>query len=94
MQDQSNQISGDEDPQAHKFDPLAAVVLHVLVTEGRHGMDDEQMARAVERDPSKPDERSEVKRALAVLVADDLAIHEGEQWTPTRAAVRAAELSF
>ncbi len=94
MQDQSNHVPHDEDGQTHQLDPLVAVVLHVLVTEGRHGMDIEQMARAVERDPSKPDERSEAERALAVLVADDLAIHEGEQWTPTRAAVRAAELSF
>lgn len=94
MQDEDNQIPADNGSQAHESDPLAAVVLHVLVTEGRHGMAVEQMARAVERDPSKLDERSEVERALAVLVRDDLALHEGEQWTPTRAAVRAAELSF
>ena len=74
------------------IDLLAAVVLHTLVAESARTF--EAICRAVERDPSKPDERSEVDAALAVLVDDGLALREGEQWTPTRAAVRAAELSF
>lgn len=73
------------------IDLLAAVVLHVLVSEGRDGLGVEQIARTVERNA---DEHDEVRRALAVLVADDLATEEGEHWKPTRAAIRAQELSF
>jgi hypothetical protein len=74
------------------IDQLAAVVLHVLVSERARTF--EAICRAVERDPKKPHERSEVDAALTGLVRDKLAAQEGEQWTPTRAAVRAAELSF
>ena len=81
-----------DDGISERIDLLAAVVLHVLVAERTRTF--EPICRAVERDPSKPAERSEVEQALAVLVADGLAVQEGEQWTPTRAAVRAAELSF
>jgi hypothetical protein len=82
----------DNDGISERIDLLAAVVLHVLVAESARTF--EPICRSVQRDPNKPDERSEVEQALAVLVADGLALHEGEQWTPTRAAVRAAELSF
>jgi hypothetical protein len=82
----------DNDGISERIDLLAAVVLHTLVAGRARAF--EPICREVERDPSKPAERSEVEQALAVLVADKLAVHEGEQWTPTRAAVRAAELSF
>jgi hypothetical protein len=82
----------DPDATPQHIDLLAAVVLHTLVA--RRARAFEPICRAVERDPNKPAERSEVEQALAVLVADKLAVHEGEQWTPTRAAVRAAELSL
>lgn len=67
-------------------------MLHVLIHESARTF--EAICHAVERDPDTPKDRSEVGQALALLVADGLAVKEGEQWTPTRAAVRAAELSF
>ncbi len=82
----------DNDGISQHIDLLAAVVLHVLVHDNARTF--EPICRALDRDPNKPNERSEVEQALAVLVTDGLALHEGEQWTPTRAAVRAAELSF
>lgn len=90
-------------------DLLAAVVLHVLVTEGREGMPIEAVARECERDPADEAELEEVQTALEILVRDDLALREGggasagpagsagpadASFRPTRAAVRAAELSF
>jgi hypothetical protein len=74
-------------------DLLAAVVLHVLVAEP-HKSAFAQIAKGVERDIDVAGERQEVEDALAVLVADELAIREGEHWRATRAARRAAELSF
>ena len=82
----------DNDGISERIDLLAAVVLHALVAGRTRTF--EPICRSVERDPKKPEERSEVEQALALLVADGLAVQEGEQWTPTRAAVRAAELSF
>ncbi len=75
-------------------DALAAVVLHTLVTEGREGMTVAQVARACERDPDSPAEMRETEAALGVLLEDDLAARDGELCRPSRAAVRAAELSF
>jgi hypothetical protein len=85
-------------------DLLAAVVLHVLVTDGRDGISTARMAHECERDPADEAERREVEVALEILVRDDLAIREaedpeaplgeGDRFRPTRAAVRAAELSF
>jgi hypothetical protein len=87
-------------------DLLAAVVLHVLVTDGPQGISFEQIARACERDPDDEAERREVEVALEILVRDELAIREpqgrsaragageGPCYRPTRAAMRAAELSF
>jgi hypothetical protein len=82
-------------------DLLAAVVLHVLVTEGRDGISPDEVARACERDPSDEAERGEVEAALEILVRDELAVRqaagsrdESPSFAPTRAAVRAAELSF
>jgi hypothetical protein len=78
------------------LDLLAAVVLHTLVAEGHAGMTLQRVAIACERDPSDPAELSEVERALEVLLDDGLAKREGEGelLRPTRAAVRAQELSF
>lgn len=81
-------------------DLLAAVVLHVLVTDGPQGLSLEQIAQICERDPDDEAERREVEVALEILVRDELAIGEsaeseaGMRFKPTRAAVRAAELSF
>jgi hypothetical protein len=73
---------------------LAAVALHVLVTEGRKGMTDVQVASACERDPTKQAEMREIKAALLALLRDGLAERNGDLFKPTRAAARAAELSF
>jgi hypothetical protein len=75
-------------------DPLAAVVLHVLVSEARKGFTAVQIAKACERDPSDPSDLDEVEAALEVLLNDDLAQCKNDLYRPTRAAVRAAELSF
>lgn len=81
-------------------DLLAAVVLHVLVADGPHGLSLEQVARACERDPGNEAERREVEVALEILVHDELAFREADGskaralFKPTRAAIRAAELSF
>jgi hypothetical protein len=82
----------DSDATPQHIHRLAAVVLHVLVAEKARTF--EPICYAVERDPRLPAERSEVEQALAVLVADNLAVEQNDEWTPTRAAVRAAELSF
>ncbi len=94
MQDQSNQIPGDEDTQAHKFDPLAAVVLHTLVSKGRDGISAQGVARECERDPADPAEMHEIEMAISILIADGLAQQEHDLFVPTHAAIRAEELSF
>jgi hypothetical protein len=74
---------------------LAAVALHTLVAEGRGGMTRAQVARACERDPADSAEMREIEMALGILLEDDLAERDGELFfKPTRAAVRATELSF
>ena len=73
---------------------LAAVVLHVLVHEARDGIDLPRLARACERDPEDPAQADEVRAAAESLLADGLATRERESFEPTRAALRAAELSF
>jgi hypothetical protein len=83
------QRAGDPEP-----DLLAAVVLHTLVSEGREGMTVEQVAVACERSPNHPGEEREIELALAILVGDGLAACEDDLYRPTRAAIRAAELSF
>jgi hypothetical protein len=57
-------------------DLLAAVVLHVLVTEGQQGISLERVARECERDPDDAAERREVETALEILVRDELAVPE------------------
>ena len=83
-------------------DLLAAVVLHTLVGPGDEcglgrsapALTLAQVALACERDPAAPAELAEVGHALGVLLAADLARPEGDRYRATRAAVRAAELSF
>jgi hypothetical protein len=75
-------------------DPLAAVVLHILVSEGRSGFTAAQVAKACERDPSDPSDLDEVEAALEILLNDGLAQSQDDIYLPTRAAIRAAELSF
>jgi hypothetical protein len=88
-----------ETPQQHPEpapdpDPLAAVVLHTLVSEGREGLTIAMVATACERDPADPADVDEVEAALEVLLADGLALCREDLYRPTRAAIRAAELSF
>jgi hypothetical protein len=75
-------------------DLLAAVVLHTLVSEAREGFSVAQIAKACERDPADPADVDEVEAALEVLIDDDLAYDQDDLYRPTRAAVRASELSF
>jgi hypothetical protein len=87
-------------------DLLAAVVLDTLVRAvaggssgvdpgaGHAGLTLAEVARACERNPARADEAREVRGALDILLADELATHEGDRYRPTRAAIRAAELSF
>jgi hypothetical protein len=70
------------------------VVLHTLVTQGRNGVTVSQVAVACERDPSDPADSSEIEAALEILLDDGLAHCEDKLFLPTRAAVRASELSF
>jgi hypothetical protein len=85
-------------------DLLAAVVLDTLVSDASSrctasgvspgGLTLAEIARACERDPARPDEAREIEIALEILLADDLATRDADRYRPTRAAIRAAELSF
>lgn len=63
-------------------------------------MTQREMALACQRDPTNPHELHETEAALQVLLDDGLAEREtgtevqSERFKPTRAAIRAAELSF
>lgn len=70
------------------------MVLQTLVSQGTACLTTVQVARACERDPDNAEEVREIETALAILVRDDLALRAGERYRPTRAAIRAAELSF
>jgi hypothetical protein len=54
----------------------------------------EQVALACERDPTDPLELGEIEAALRLLLEDELTERANELFKPTRAAIRAAELSF
>jgi hypothetical protein len=90
--------NSQDDASSQHPDLLAAVVLHTLVREGRDGITVASIAKACDRDPSDPSDSSEVEAALGVLLDDGLAEreHRAERdlWLPTRAAMRADELSF
>jgi hypothetical protein len=75
-------------------DLLAAVVLHTLVRAGAQAVPVKQTIAACERDPQSPADRKEVEAALRGLIADGLAYRRGARVGPTRAALRADELSF
>lgn len=70
------------------------MVLHTLVTEGLGGLSVAHVAVACERDPTNPPELRETEAALQILLEDDLAERDRGLFKPTRAAIRAAELSF
>jgi hypothetical protein len=53
-----------------------------------------QVAAACERDPNDPADTDEVEAALEILLGDGLAECENELFKPSRAAMRASELSF
>ncbi len=75
-------------------DQLAAVVLHVLITDPRETLTLEQVVRACERDPELRDDLQSTHMALLGLVADGLAELEGQRFRATRAALRGHQLSF
>lgn len=79
--------------QRVKVELLAAVVLHVLVT-SHQALAVADVAKKCERDYTRPHQREEVELALRWIAEDELAIKEGDGWLATRAAIRAAELSF
>jgi hypothetical protein len=85
-----------ETPQSSSPDPdlLAAVVLQTLVGAGPAGLTLPQVARACERQPDRLPEAREVEVALRILIDDELATRDGDLYRATRAAIRAAELSF
>jgi hypothetical protein len=79
------------------------VVLHALVTEACDGMTIERIARTCERDPSDPAELREIETVIEILLDDGLAHRKDDRsdndvvqrrYAPTRAAVRANELTF
>lgn len=84
--------SQDSAPTQHP-DLLAAVVLHTLVSKSS-GMTVACVAIACDRDPGDPGDVEEVRGALEILLEDGLAKREADLFRPTRAAVRARELSF
>jgi hypothetical protein len=87
-------------PESQHPDLLAGVALHTLVSRGREGMTVADVARACERDPEDMGDAQEVAAAVQILVEDGLAERLGGRTPgehllrPTRAAVRAQELSF
>ncbi len=88
-------MANSQDAQGSQHpDALAAVALHALVNEGREGMTVAELASACERDPTNTSELNETEAALDVLLEANLATREGNQFKPSRAAIRAAELSF
>jgi hypothetical protein len=80
-------------------DLLAAVVLHTLVSEAHGGMSAAAIAIACDRDPDTESDIEEIVAALEILLEDGLAEREAGPppqplYQPTRAAIRAHELSF
>jgi hypothetical protein len=66
----------------------------MLVSIARKGMTIAQLATACERNPADPADMDEIEAAMEVLLADGLADSRDDLYRPTRAAIRAAELSF
>lgn len=82
-------VEGAPDP-----DLLAAVVLDTLVVVSPRSLTGTEVARACERDPNRAADLREIGAALETLMADGLAAHAQQGYRATRAAVRAAQLSF
>lgn len=85
--------SQDDRPSQHS-DLLAAVVLHTLITGGGEGVSLAHIATACQRDPTDIADIYETEAALKILLEDGLAEQREELYRPTRAAIRACELSF
>jgi len=77
-----------------EVDAVAAVVLHILVAARPATLTLEEIVNADERDAANARDRSLIEHALAGLLADGLAREHADRYSPTRAAIRAAELSF
>jgi hypothetical protein len=75
-------------------DPLTAVTLDALVRASRDGLTLEQVAQAVQRDPTTDSELQSIEAILHGLIEDGLAQLDGERYRGTRAAIRAHELRF
>jgi hypothetical protein len=75
-------------------DLLAAVVLHVLLSEPRQELSLEQIVLACERDLTVAEDLQSVSNALRGLLEDGLVGLHGERFAATRAAIRAHELRF
>jgi hypothetical protein len=73
---------------------LAAIILHVLLTDPRELLDVEQATSACERDPAVAEDLEQVRDALHGLVRDGLAEQHGQAFRASRAAIRADQLSF
>ena len=73
---------------------MAAVVLHILVVAAPATLTLEEIINADERDTADARDRALIQRALGGLLVDGLAHEHAGRFAPTRAAVRAAELSF
>lgn len=88
--------NSQEDSGAASDDPdlLAAVVLHTLVSSAGQAQSLAEIVKACERDPASTHDRKAVETAITSLLDDGLAIAGGGGFAATRAALRAAELSF
>ncbi len=69
-------------------------MLHTLVSTAGKGMTIAQLASACERNPANPADVDEIEAAIEVLLIDGLAQSQDDLYQPTRAAIRATELSF
>lgn len=69
-------------------------MLHTLVSTAGKGVTIAQLATACERNPADPADVDEIEAAVEVLLADGLAQSRDDHYQPTRAAIRADELSF
>jgi hypothetical protein len=79
---------------AGEIDSVAAVVLHILVAASPATLTLDEIINADERDTADARDRALIGRVVAGLQRDDLAREQDGRFAPTRAAVRAAELSF
>lgn len=73
---------------------LAAIVLHVLISDPDDARGVEQVALACQRDPTGPADLDAVAAALLGLAADGLAEIEGDRFRASRAASRSEQLRF